>query len=199
MTITLYYSAASRAGRCRWLLEELEAPYELVHVDLAAEPSAELLRVHPHGQVPALVDGDVSLHEGGAICLYLADRFIDRGLAPAPLTPARAEYYKWMIYSVAPTDPPLYAVWRGQQALARGELVDQRDDHARVDRWCGVVTRHLEARPWFLGERFSVVDVMMGSGVLWARELGRLDGKTLLLEYARRLEDRPAYRRAFGS
>lgn len=33
--------------------------------------------------MPVLVDGDVVIYELGAICAYLADKFSDKGLAPA--------------------------------------------------------------------------------------------------------------------
>ena len=57
----LYFAPKTRATRPRWMLEELGVPYELVTVDLEAKENRrpEYLRVHPLGQVPALVDGDV--------------------------------------------------------------------------------------------------------------------------------------------
>ena len=55
----LYYVPRTRAGRPRWLLEELEVPYELVRLDVVAKANRtpEYLAIHPHGAVPALVDG----------------------------------------------------------------------------------------------------------------------------------------------
>ena len=83
--LKLYHSAQSRSTRPRWLLEEIGAPYDLVYVDLSKQEhkTAQYLEIHPHGVVPALVDGDLGLMESGAICAYLADKFPAAHLAPA--------------------------------------------------------------------------------------------------------------------
>src|SRR5216684_3336120 len=81
----LYFAPRTRASRPRWLLEELEVPYELVKLDLSKQESRTpaYLALHPFGEVPVLVDGDVTLFESSAICLYLADRFPEKRLAPS--------------------------------------------------------------------------------------------------------------------
>lgn len=63
--IKLYYSPRTRAVRPRWLLEELGVPYELVRLNLAelAQAHPEYTKIHPHGAVPALQDGDLTLIE----------------------------------------------------------------------------------------------------------------------------------------
>ena len=73
----LYFAPRTRATRARWLLEELGVPYELVKLDLARQENTTpaYLAVHPLGEVPALVDGEVTLLESLAICLHLADRY----------------------------------------------------------------------------------------------------------------------------
>ncbi|HEX8705294.1 MAG TPA: glutathione S-transferase family protein [Myxococcaceae bacterium] len=192
----LYYWAGTRAVRPRWLLEELAVPYELVRLDPGKEQSKDYLRIHPHGQVPALVDGEATVHESCAICLYAADKFIERGLAPMHGTARRAEYYKWMVYAVAPTDPPLYAVWRSRQAGGEAATINLKDALESVSRWSGVLEGVLSERPFFLGESFSAVDVMLGSGVIWARSLEMLQDRPRLNAYAERLMERPAYKRA---
>ena len=56
----LYHTPGTSAFRCRWMLEELGAPYELVPMDLGKgdHKQPEYLKIHPLGSVPALVDGD---------------------------------------------------------------------------------------------------------------------------------------------
>src|SRR5262245_33909851 len=88
VTITLYYAPNTRAARVAFLLEEIGVAYERKTLDLAAGENKQVAYrgVHPHGLVPALDDGDTVVFETAAICLYLADRFPERGLAPEPGT-----------------------------------------------------------------------------------------------------------------
>jgi glutathione S-transferase len=67
----LYFAPRTRAIRPRWLLEELGVPYELVKLDLTRQENntPEYLAVNPLGEVPALVDGEVTLLESLASCL----------------------------------------------------------------------------------------------------------------------------------
>lgn len=51
-------------------------------------------------KVPAIVHDGMVVTECAAICLYLADAFPKADLAP-PLD-ARADYYRWMIFSAGP-------------------------------------------------------------------------------------------------
>ena len=99
----LYYAPQTRAGRVRWMLEEIGAPYELVRLDMSKgdHKKPEYMKIHPHGAVPALADGDLAMFESAAICAYLADKFPEKRLAPPVGTPPRGLYYQWMIYSMA--------------------------------------------------------------------------------------------------
>ena len=75
--IKLYGPARSSAGRCFWLLEELNVPYENIKVDLMnKEHKADwFLKINPNGKVPALVDEDVTLFESMAINYYLTEKY----------------------------------------------------------------------------------------------------------------------------
>ena len=79
MGITLYFAPRTRSGRVRWMLEELGVAYDLKTVDLerGEQDKVEYRRIHPLGEVPALIDDDVVVFEPSAICMYLADRFPD--------------------------------------------------------------------------------------------------------------------------
>src|SRR4051794_3745039 len=106
--LKLYYVPRTRAVRARWMLEELGVPHELHRVDLAngEHRSPEYLaRVHPLGHVPVLVDGETAIFESAAIIAYLADRFPEKQLAPAPGSPERGPYYQWMFYAVTELEP----------------------------------------------------------------------------------------------
>jgi glutathione S-transferase len=196
----LYHSAQSRSVRPRWLLEELGVPYDLVRLDMSKgeHKTAEYMKIHPHGAVPALVDGEVSLIESAAICAYLADKYADKRLAPPVGTAARAAYYQWMHYSMATLEPPVIQIFLNTVMLPEeqrsAKAVDEaKQQFAQVAR---VLSQALDGKSFLLGEQFSAADVMVGSTLAWSQFMGLLEGYPLLQDYAKRLSERPAYQRA---
>jgi glutathione S-transferase len=190
----LYFAPMTRALRPRWLLEEIGVPYELVTVDVRAGEGkrAEHLARHPHGRVPALTDGALTLIESSAICMYLADRFADKRLAPEPGTPERGLYYQWMVYAVATAEAPTLELFFKRKPEA--ELVEARRMFDEVGRYVESVLA--DDRPFILGERFSAADVMLGSVFALAQRAGLTDALPSLHAYAQRLVARPAFARA---
>lgn len=99
--LKLYHSFPFRSSRCAWLVNELhvEDYVEVVSVNIHGAEAKELMEyrdIHPHGTLPALVleDGKVIL-ESSAICLYLAEVFLDSNgdnLLPEPSY--HADYFK---------------------------------------------------------------------------------------------------------
>ncbi|KAG9125717.1 hypothetical protein FRC07_006484 [Ceratobasidium sp. 392] len=75
--IIVHHLNNSRSQRILWLLEELEAPYEIKRYERTAEMLApkELRDVHPLGLSPVITDGDVVLAESGAIVEYLIGKY----------------------------------------------------------------------------------------------------------------------------
>ena len=80
----LYYNPWSRAAIAKWMLDECDADYEIVDIDLekGEHKTPEFLEINPAGKLPALVDGDSRIFEAAAICLYLGDKFPEANLAP---------------------------------------------------------------------------------------------------------------------
>jgi glutathione S-transferase len=191
--LTLYWSPQTRAARVVWMLEELGEPYQLRHVDIRnpnASRSDEFLQASPMGKVPALVDGEAKLSESAAICLYLADRYSNAKLAPAPDDSSRAPYLYWMFF-VPSVMEPAFAEKFGQttpnrQAHGWGDF----DSMINVLR-CGVAKGR-----WLLGERFTAADVLVGSTAYFLRTLDAMPADTAIDAYVDRCLERPAYQRA---
>jgi glutathione S-transferase len=196
----LYHAPRSRSVRPRWLLEEIGTPYELVTLDLAKgeHKTAAHLAVHPHGAVPALVDGDVQLFESAAICAYLADKFPDARLAPPTGTPARGLYYQWLVYAIATLEPPVLQVFLNTIRLPEAErsAAAAEQGRTRFAEVAAVLERALASKPFLLGDRFTAADVMIGSTLVWAQAFGLLEGHQTLQDYVARLSARPAFQRA---
>ncbi|NNB86612.1 glutathione S-transferase family protein [Corallococcus exiguus] len=196
----LYFALRTRAVRPRWLLEELGVPYELVRLDLARQENTtpEYLAVHPLGDLPALVDGDVTLLESLSICLHLADRFPEKHLAPPVGSAERGPYYGWMAFAELSLDPLVMEFYRDAQSpvareVPEGEAAKLR---TRLTAALDLIQGGLGGREFLVGEAFTAADVVMASILHLANTLMLLDGYPELVAYVRRHSQRPAVRRA---
>lgn len=192
----LYYNRFTRATRPRWLLEELEVPYELVVVDLAKgeHKSEEFLQKHPLGKVPALEDEGQVLLESVAICLYLADKHAEKGLGPRP--EERADYYTWTIYTQVTVEPEIARY--GMATNARFGTPDPavaESARAALHKLLLPLEHHLTGREFVCGPRFTAADVVVGSNLAWANGMKLLDGFPALQAYVARVSARPAFAR----
>ncbi len=135
----------------------------------SAEGREKVGRVNPIMQVPSLVlpDGRV-MTESAAITLYLADMTGRDDLVPGPSRPERAEFLRWLVFLVANVYPTFtYADEPGRFVsleAARGDFRTSVDAYAH--RLYGVVEEAAGA-PWFLGERFSALDIYAAVMTRW--------------------------------
>ncbi len=193
----LFHTPMTRSARVLWLLHELGVPFELSLVDVfsGGGRTPEHRAVHPHGFVPALeVDGEVLLESAG-ICLWLADRFADRGLAPALSSPARGKYCQWMAYVPATCDPSLETIMFHTRFLPEAKRIPTLVEKARK-HWATcerTLAAGLASKPYLLGDTFTAADVLAGSTLGWARMAGVLGDDAALLAYLARVSDRPAF------
>jgi glutathione S-transferase len=196
MNIDLYFAPFTRSTRPRWMLEELGVPYNLIGVDLKA--GAHLTDnyrrdVHPLNVVPAMrVDG-VPMLESGAMVGMLADRFADKGLAPALNNPQRAAYWQWIVFAAATLEPALVACTQ-TSALPDNDPT-RISNEATMRRIWDVVEAGLGNQEHLLGA-FQACDVIVGSTAIWAHSVKLLSHSHSLIAYVERLRQRPAYQRA---
>jgi len=199
--LTLYYAPLTRSVRVRWLLEELELPYELVRGSF--EPTADRFFVQktPTGKYPTLVDGDVTLCESGAILEYLLERYGDGRLAPPVGNPERAAYLQWLHYAEGTAFPPIgIVVWLTryrEDGADHEKLVEVA--RGRAASALGYLEEELGERSYLVGGEFSAADAMMGFTLAAARSLGLLDERFPRLQaYLGRLLARPALQRVLA-
>ena len=192
MTLTLYTNPMSRGRIARWMLEEVGAEYETVVLGYDTTMKAEAYRaINPMAKVPALVHNGKTITECAAICAYLAEAFPDAGLAPN--ADERADYYRWLFYAAGPVEAAV-----GNRAL--GVVPDAAQQrmigYGSLDRVIDVLEQAVAAHPYIAGDRVTAADVYVGSQVIWGMQFGWLPKRPTFTDYAARLIERPAYKRA---
>jgi glutathione S-transferase len=196
----LYYVPRTRATRPRWLLEELGVPYQLVRLDTSKKENKqpEYLAIHPLGHVPALVDQDVNLIESAAICMYLADKFPEKKLAPPLGTKERAQYYQWILFAMTTVESPLVTI-----AMHTRFLPEEKRNPAmlaeaqgRLKEVLGVLENRMQGKQYVVGDHFTAADVVLASNLIWGNGMGQLQGFPTLEDYIKRMMERPAQKKA---
>lgn len=197
--ITLYHLDESRSQRIPWLLEEMDARFEVVRFerDAARRAPPELAEIHPLGKAPIIRDGDLVLAESGAIVEYLVERHGGGRLAPRPDTAAHAAYLHWIHFAEGTAMLPLLfdlfltiGLIPGGRDGALGGFVKQE-----LGRQLDYVDAELGDKEYLLGA-FTAADVMMGFPLELAAREGHLADHPRLVAYVERLRARPAFARA---
>lgn len=191
----LFWCPKTRATRILWMLGELDAEYERVLIDIR-DPEAKrdpgFAKASPMGKVPALEDGDVSMADSAAICLYLADRYPQRGLAPAIDDANRGAYLYWMLYTPGVMEPAMMErfanVTPNRVSAGWGDF----------DTMVETLTAGLQPGPWILGDGFSAADVMLGSSVHFMQVFNMLPDSPTLRDYLERCVARPAFQQSMA-
>jgi glutathione S-transferase len=198
--ITLFHAAKSRSVRVRWLLEELGVPYEVKTLTFTPDSlkGAEYAKVNPLGRVPAIVDGDVTMFESGAIVEWLLEQYGQGRLAPKPGSPTRPAYLQWFHFAEGTALPPLSDFV--QHAFLRPEA--QRipamvpDAQRRAAEWLDVVEQALAGKTWITGEEFTAADVMLGYALGLAQLVGMVGDRPNVTAYLARCAARAAFQKA---
>jgi GST-like protein len=169
--------------------------YEAVD-DLFKSPDARarLEKVNPLAQVPTLVmpDGGI-MSESAAITLLLADITGKDELVPAAGATERAKFLRWLVFIVA----NIYPTFTYADDPARFVSVNAARDpfRAATDAYAQKLWRQIESEagsPWFLGERFSALDIYIDVMTRWRPKRGWFEAETpRLFAIARRADQVP--------
>ncbi len=194
--ITIHHLNDSRSQRVVWLLEELGTPYEIVHHQRDATTRLappELLKVHPLGKSPVVVDDGVTVHESGAIVDYLIRRHGEGRLQPAPGSADHEAYQQWLHYAEGSAMLPLMLrLYVGRLGEGGAPLKPRID--SELANHLGFVDRSLEGREFLVGETLTGADIQMSFVAEAARDLRAQ--YPAMDAWVRRLWARPAYQRA---
>ncbi len=181
-----------RSDRVRWLLEELELPYndhflKKKNGDLNAE---SYRRLNPMGRTPTLIDDTTVIYESGAVCLYLADKYGSNKLAPAINSPDRADYLKWMVWSVASLECVIARMFTHMntepEKITTLAFVKEQCEVFKL-----VLNPILEKQDYILKSGFSAADIMLATIIPGAWD-DLVEPNPAIKSYMQRLMKKPA-------
>ncbi len=170
MKIKLYrHELSGHAHRVEAFLSLLQQEYELVNVDLMAgeQRTEAFLKLNPFGQVPVLVDGEVTLSDSTAILVYLARKYGQEWLPIDAVGQAKVQ--RWL--SVASGE-----VANGPGAARLVKLFGAPLDHpavvAKAHKLLGQLESHLAANRFLAADRPTIADLAVYTYVAHAPEGG---------------------------
>ncbi len=196
--ITVHHLNDSRSQRILWLLEELGVDYEVVRYERDATTRLApdtLKQIHPLGKSPVLKDGDLKLHESGAITDYLIRTYGAGKLSPEPGSSNYESYIEWLHYAEGSAMLPLLLrLYTSRLGDAAAPLMPRID--SETENHFAFMNSEMTGREYFVGSNLTGADIMMSFPLEAARARGILKSYPALSAFVERIQARPAYLRA---
>ena len=187
------HELSGNSYKVRLFLSLLNLEFEWIKVDLmvAEQKGSEHLARNPFGQVPVLVDGDVTLPDAQAILVYLARQYGGDAWLPLDALPL-AQVIRWLSTAAGevrqgPENARLYYLFgvtniNIERATQKAEFILTQLD------------KHLSNRTWLEFERPTIADIGVFPYMALARD-GKinLDVYPHVLEWIDRVKQLPGY------
>ena len=188
MMVLFSGSTCPFSHRCRFVLNEKACDFEIQDVDLYNKPP-EIDAMNPYGDVPILVERDLTLYNPNIINEYIDERFPHPQLMPAdPIQRARARLFLYTF------ERELFSFVRvlenrdeteKRKAIARNQIREQLMQLSPI----------FAKNKFLMGDEFTMLDVMMAP-LLWRLGYYGIDlpkSAAPLLKYAESIFARPAF------
>ena len=198
--IDLYTASTPNGRKISIMLEEIELPYNVKHLNLSEkEQKDELyLMINPNGRIPTIVDhdnGGFSVFESGAILIYLAEK--TGKLLPADFN-QRSTVIQWLMFQMAGIGPMQgqanvfyrYAPEKIEYAVSRY----QRETRRLYE----VLDNRLKDNEYLAGD-YSIADIATYPWITLHNWAGvEMDGLNNLRRWMTRIRRRPAVERGMN-
>ncbi len=201
--IQLHYFPSPNGRKVSIALEEMGLAYECRIVDImnGGQHDPGFLRLSPNGRIPALVDGDVTLFESGAILQYLGRK--SGAFYPAD-EKGRAWVDSWLHWQMAGLGPMTGQLNWFLRVAADTER-DPKDSAYAIKRYTREMRRlyhvlegQLAARE-FLCDAYSIADMASWPWInRYAENLGGFADFPNIAAWHDRIAARPAVLRAMA-
>ena len=167
----VYGGQYTRTGLVLMVLEHAGVDYQTRHIDVANGEHRRdaYLAINPAGYVPALrlPQGEV-LHEACAIALYLCEHHGLSDWVPTTDDPQRGRFLSGYFYisnEIQPEIKRYYFPDRFAPYRDDAPIIHQQAYTALLQRFAVIDQRLRQNGPWYLGARFSLVDLVLA---FWA-------------------------------
>lgn len=190
----IYTYPKSRSLRVLWAIEEIGATYESISVDLLS-PAPDVKSPHPYGKVPFLTDGDVSVSETLAICIYICEQHPGTSLYPAE-SKEKASVNSWLSFALTDLEAPVWGLLKQMVFIPEPER--SPDLMRYFKREASKVVSQIRLNPahvWISGNSFTLADIFISHTLLWAKLCG-IEMDKEIESYITRAMSRPAFLRA---
>ena len=193
--IVLYWHPMSSATPVACALAELGVPHERVKIDITTgeQRRPDYLALNPNGKVPTITVDGAPMFEALAIELWLGQTYgVQSGLWPAEGTPERLLAMAWSTWAYVTYGAQ---VFRLQTAKDMGTPGDAHGTaaHKALDELLTVLDGRLSNKPWWLGEAYTLADLIVASVIGYSVYLGApVDQHPITNAWLQKVQARPA-------
>lgn len=213
----LYSLGTPNGIKATIMLEELKelgvegADYDLYKINIGQgdQFGSDFVEINPNSKIPALVDQSqnprLNIFESGSILLYLAEKFSQ--LIPTDIH-GRTETLNWLFWQIG--SGPYVGGGFGHFFAYAPEPMKYPIDRFTMEtkRQLDLLDKTLAERPYIAGDTYTIADIAIWSwygrlalGELYegSYEFLNMDEYTHLLEWARRINERPGVQKGLAA
>jgi glutathione S-transferase len=189
--------SAFNVQKVLWALGELALEFDQRNAggSFGGLDAPGFLAMNPHGRVPVLVDGGVSIWESHSILRYLGARYGSEQIWPESPA-ARSLADRWMDWSLATLQPDFMRLFWGHFRTPEKERKAGVVEAAlrACDRHFRLLDAHLESRAFLAGPHFTLADIPAGTSLFRYFEMGlEVPSHPHVVAWYARLRERGAY------
>lgn len=170
----LYYSDILSSGRACVVARFLNAPVELVYVDLVTgdQRHPDYLAINPNGKVPTLVNGKRVTWEADAVMCQLSE---DMQADLWPHDERQIDIIRWFSWNMqhfTRAGGTLYFehIMKRRFGIGTPDLQVVAESLDNFRRYAAVLDDHLDSRKWLVGGRLSVADFSVAMTLPYAEQ-----------------------------
>jgi GST-like protein len=194
--IDLYYWPTPNGHKISIMLEECDLEYTVRRVDIGAgdQFDPEFLAISPNNRMPAIVDSDtgISVFEGGAILIYLAEK---AGVLLPTAASERFVVLQWLFWQASGLGPMAGQLSHFVNYVQEDQPYAHRRYFNEYDRLLAVMDVRLRDREFLAGD-YSIADIASFPWVIPYHRLGNnLDKFPNLRRWFDTLKARPSVQR----